>query len=168
MTKTHVSLYGDGQGHEYRSRHGDVRHRMHEIGEDVGVGVCGHEESSEHVGDASEDNKENVEAGESQEKLVEHVTELRPGEDDERKRVAHEAGRADDRDQDSVEPEPVVIVLEPVAAVSRPGAVEVRVVVDLAQLVDVGQVCVEFLHLARRGRHDQHFGVFRLLFFTKI
>jgi len=81
--------------------------------------------------------------------LVEDVPKLRAWEDDEGQEVADEPRGPDDGHEDAVEPEPVVIVLEPVAAVARP---DEHGVVLVAQLVEVRQVVVERLLVALR-RH---------------
>ncbi len=44
-----------------------------------------HQESSESVGDASEDDEEDVEAGEGEQEPVENVPELWPGQNDQSK-----------------------------------------------------------------------------------
>jgi len=46
MTQPEVSLDGDRQRHEDRPGHGDVRHRVHEVREDVGVRIRRNEKSS--------------------------------------------------------------------------------------------------------------------------
>ena len=81
--------------------------------------------------------------------LVEDIAKLRSGEYDEGQEVADESRGPDDGHEDAVEPEPVVIVLEPVAAVARPG--EHRLIL-VAQLVEVRQVVVQRLLVAFR-RH---------------
>ena len=74
MTEAQVPLDGDGQRHEDGARHRDVRHGVHEIRKYVGVAVGGHKKSSESVGNASEDDEEDVKAGESQQKPVENIS----------------------------------------------------------------------------------------------
>jgi hypothetical protein len=49
MTQPKISFNGDRQRHEDRPSHGYVRHRVHQIREDVGVGVRGDEKSSADV-----------------------------------------------------------------------------------------------------------------------
>ncbi len=116
MTESQISLDRDGQRHEDRAGHGDVRHRMNEVGKDVSVDVGGHEEGPEGVGDAAEHDEEDVETGQSEKELVENVSKLRPRQNDEGQQVSHESGRPDDGHQDAVEPEPVVVIFEAVAA----------------------------------------------------
>ena len=49
MTQPEVSFDGDRQRHEDRPGHGNVRERVHQVREDVGVRVRGNEKSSAEV-----------------------------------------------------------------------------------------------------------------------
>ena len=49
MTQPEISFDGDRQRHEDRPGHGDVRHRVHEVREDVCVRVRRNEKSSAEV-----------------------------------------------------------------------------------------------------------------------